>query len=240
MTEAESPASQSSPSLGKRSTPPSWQTCPSGSYAQSLSLDGLRMKAGFHASWIPYPEWALDSPPPRESPWPVRRPHKGMKMVREIPCCQMNCGSDRGWVPACAGTTVLGGVRFIFMVMTIVQRSPFAGITMALRRPHEGMKMASSAGMVEADPAPGPSLGPRDDMARWPGAIFIATTVWGRAVHFHSDDEAMQRSPQGEEVNPRPRSISPSGWEEVQPAVFRPPRGCWRRCIWCRRRRFRG
>ncbi len=34
---------------------------------------------------------------------------------------------------------------------------------MVLRRPHKGMKMASSVGMVEADPAPGPSLGPRDD-----------------------------------------------------------------------------
>ena len=53
-----------------------------------------------------------------------------------------------------------------------------AGITMALRRPHRGMKMASSVGMVEADPAPGPSLGPRDDRAGWPGAIFMVMTVW--------------------------------------------------------------
>ena len=33
--------------------------------------------------------------------------------------------------------------------------------------------MASSLGMVEADPAPGPSLALRDDMAGWPGAIVI-------------------------------------------------------------------
>ena len=46
------------------------------------------------------------------------------------------------------------------------------------------MKMASSFGMVEADPAAGPSLGPRDDMvgprddmAGWPGAIFIVMTL---------------------------------------------------------------
>ena len=62
-----------------------------------------------------------------------------------------------------------GWTGAIFMVMTVVQGSPSAGITMALRRPHKGMKMASSVGTVEADPAPGPSLGPRDDIARWPG-----------------------------------------------------------------------
>ena len=55
-----------------------------------------------------------------------------------------------------------------------------AGITMALRGPHKGMKIASSLGMVEADPAPGPSSGtPQDDMTGWPGAIFIAMTDVG-------------------------------------------------------------
>ena len=58
----------------------------------------------------------------------------------------------------------------------------FAGMTMALRRPHKGMKMASSLGMVEADPAPGPSSGtPQDDMTGRPGAIFIAMTGGGGA-----------------------------------------------------------
>ena len=60
----------------------------------------------------------------------------------------------------------------------------FAGMTMALRRPHKGMKMASSLGMVEADPAPGPSSGtPQDDMTGRPGAIFIAMTGGGGHPH---------------------------------------------------------
>ena len=80
----------------------------------------------------------------------------------------IQAGPHVPWIPASAG-------------MTVVQRSPSAGITMALRRPNKGMKVASSAGMVEADPAPGPSLGPRDDIARWPGAIFIAMTVVQRS-----------------------------------------------------------
>ena len=53
----------------------------------------------------------------------------------------------------------------------------FTGMTMALRRPHKGMKMAPPVGMVEADPAPGPSLGPRDDRAGWAGCYFMVMTV---------------------------------------------------------------
>ena len=47
------------------------------------------------------------------------------------------------------------------------------------------MKIASSLGMVEADPAPGPSSGtPQDDMTGWPGAICIAMTVVRAASPF--------------------------------------------------------
>ena len=46
---------------------------------------------------------------------------------------------------------------------------------MALRRPNKEMETAASVGMVEADPAPGPSLALRDDMA-------------GTLAYFHSND----------------------------------------------------
>ena len=56
------------------------------------------------------------------------------------------------------------------------------GITMALRRPHKGMKMAPSVGMVEGDPAQVLRVA-QDDMVGWPGAIFIAITHAGCDRH---------------------------------------------------------
>ena len=51
--------------------------------------------------------------------------------------------------------------------------------------------MASSLGMVEADPAPGPSLALRDDMAGWPGAIVIIVAVHARFATGTPSDEVM-------------------------------------------------
>ena len=53
---------------------------------------------------------------------------------------------------------------------------------MALRRPHKGMKMAPSVGMVEVDPAQVLRVA-QDDMVGWPGAIFIAITHAGCDRH---------------------------------------------------------
>ena len=38
--------------------------------------------------------------------------------------------------------------------------------------------MASPLGMIEGDPAQGPSAGPRDDIAGWPGAVPIEKMAW--------------------------------------------------------------
>ena len=71
-----------------------------------------------------------------------------------------------------------GGRGGVTLTPYRVRGRVFVGITMALRGPHKGMKIASSLGMVEADPAPGPSSGtPQDDMTGWPGPIFIAMTL---------------------------------------------------------------
>ena len=51
--------------------------------------------------------------------------------------------------------------------------------------------MASSLGMVEADPVPGPSLALRDDMAGWPGAIVIIVAVHARFATGTPSDEVM-------------------------------------------------
>ena len=56
----------------------------------------------------------------RESPWPCEGHIKMKTGLTPVLRCHVMCGSVRGWVPACAGTT-MWGARFIFMVMTALR-----------------------------------------------------------------------------------------------------------------------
>ena len=76
-----------------------------------------------------------------------------------------------------------------------------AGITMALRRLHKGMKMASSFRMVETDPAPGPRIGVR-------GRLFVGDSSgrhgWAAGRYFHGKGMKMASSFGMVETDPAP------------------------------------
>ena len=131
----------------------------------------------------------------------LRRPHKGMKMA-----------SSLGMVEADPAPGPRIGVRGrLFVGDSSGRHDGVAGCyfhsNRSCRLPPAPpiMEMASSLGMVEADPAPGPSSGtPQDDMTGWPGAIFIAIAHAGCHRHHQSWKWGCLLAWPG---RPRPRSL---------------------------------